>query len=129
MAAAAAAAASIQTPGHHEEELVINDYPQQARWKVTHKDALHAITEFTGCAVTTRGTYLSITLNIIASLIQKRFVLPGKTPGPGERKLYLFIEGPTIEAVKSAKVEIKRVLEEAAVMANPEKPTGRYTVV
>jgi len=114
VANAAAIAASIQQPPvHHTEELVINDYPQQARWKVTHKDALSAITEFTQCAVTTRGT----------------FILPGKTPGVGERKLYLYIEGPTAEAVKSAKAEIKRVLEEAAVMANPEKPTGRYTVL
>lgn len=47
----------------------------------------------------------------------------------GERKLFLYIEGPTAEAVKGAKAEIKRVLEEAAVMANPEKPTGRYTVL
>lgn len=50
-------------------------------------------------------------------------------PGIGERKLYLYIEGSTADAVKSAKAEIKRVLEEAAVMANPERPTpGRYTV-
>ena len=32
----------------YESELEINDYPQQARWKVTHKDALTQITEMTG---------------------------------------------------------------------------------
>ena len=94
--------------------MEINDYPQQARWKVTHKDALHAITEFTGAAVTTRGS----------------FVPPGKNPMPGERKLYLYIEGPDVTSVRQAKDEIKRILAEASVGAQPEKPVpGRYSVV
>ena len=33
---------------HFESELEINDFPQQARWKVTHKDTLAQISEFTG---------------------------------------------------------------------------------
>ena len=36
-------------------QLEINDYPQHARWKATHKDALAPIQEFTGCAITTKG--------------------------------------------------------------------------
>lgn len=111
--AAAPAAAAVPEPTHFECDLEINDYPQQARWKVTHKDALYQITELTGAAITTRGTFFP----------------PGKTPGPGERKLFLFIEGPSEQSVKEARTEIKKILEEAAlnVLARgPEKPAGKY---
>jgi len=99
---------------HFAEELEINDYPQQARWKVTHKDALAAITEWTGAAITTRGSY----------------VQPGRNVPPGERKLYLFIEGPDVGCVRNAKQEIRRILDEALITAIPDKPVfGKYTVV
>ena len=103
----------IEQAGHFYEEVEINDYPQQARWKVTHKDALLPIIEFTECAITTRGTY----------------VPAGKSPAPGERKLYLYIEGPDKRSVLSAKSSIKQMLKEAAATALPE-PTfsGKYTV-
>eukprot|EP00898_Chlorokybus_atmophyticus_P003656 jgi/Chlat1/4291/Chrsp29S04385 len=65
--------------GGHEAEVEVNDFPQHARWKVTHKDSLSQITEYTGAAITTRGQYYPT----------------GKNPPPGERKLYLLIEGPT----------------------------------
>jgi len=115
IAASLAASKKIFTNGEHfAEELEINDYPQQARWKVTHKDALSAITEFTGAAITTRGSY----------------VPPGRPPAPGERKLYLYIEGGDATTVRQAKTEIKRILEEAAATAVPEKAMyGKYSVV
>ncbi|KAL6056225.1 putative ATP-dependent RNA helicase ddx46 [Balamuthia mandrillaris] len=97
--------------GHFDAELEINDYPQQARWKVTHKDALSQITEWTGAAITTRGTYIK----------------PGLPVPPGERKLYLYIEAPSEAAVKKARKEILRILEETAANARPDRPsTGRY---
>ena len=37
---------------------------------------------------------------------------PGRIPGPGERKLYLFIEGPNEQSAKKTKSELKRVLED-----------------
>lgn len=96
-------------------ELEINDYPQQARWKVTHKDALNTIVEFTGCAVTTKGTYYPT----------------GKAP-VGDRKLYLLIEGPTEIAVKRAKQDIRKILDEATALSI-ERPdparTGKYNVL
>jgi len=101
---------------HYEAELEINDFPQHSRWKVTHKDSLLQITEITGAAITTRGQYFR----------------PGMTPPPGERKLFLLIEGPTELSVKRAKQEIKRILEEATekVMRRdaPAGP-GRYNVM
>merc|ERR1712196_398994 len=54
---------------HFEAEVEINDYPQQARWKITHKQTLSQITDFTGAAITCKGT----------------FVPPGRSAGPGER--------------------------------------------
>jgi ATP-dependent RNA helicase DDX46/PRP5 len=69
----------------------------------------------TGVAVTTKGQFFG----------------PGKVPGPGERKLYLLIEGPSHVEVKRAKAEIKRMLEEAAANSQPETPQiiGRYKVL
>lgn len=101
---------------HYEAELEINDFPQNARWKVTHKETLGPISEWTGAAITTRGQYFP----------------PGKAAGPGERKLYLFIEGPTEQSVKRAKAELKRVLEDITMQASSlpgSAQPGRYSVV
>ncbi|GLJ29301.1 hypothetical protein SUGI_0577730 [Cryptomeria japonica] len=103
-------------PEHYEAELEINDFPQNARWKVTHKETLGPISEWTGAAITTRGQYYP----------------PGKIPGPGERKLYLFIEGPTESSVKKAKAELKRVLEDytAQSLSLPGSvQPGKYSVL
>jgi ATP-dependent RNA helicase DDX46/PRP5 len=83
---------------HFELEIEINDFPQHARWKVTHKDSLREISDFTGAAITTKGQY----------------VPPGKPPGPSERKLYLLVEGPTERSVREAKTKIREILEVAA---------------
>lgn len=40
----------------YEEELEINDFPQTARWKVTSKEALQRISEYSEAAFTIRGT-------------------------------------------------------------------------
>lgn len=125
-AAALAAAMNLQhnlakiqadaMPEHYEAELEINDFPQNARWKVTHKETLGPISEWTGAAITTRG----------------QFFPSGKVPGPGERKLYLFIEGPTEQSVKRAKAELKRVLEDITTQASSLPGTaqpGRYSVL
>ncbi|GJY93073.1 DEAD-box ATP-dependent RNA helicase 42 [Tanacetum coccineum] len=124
-AAALAAAMNLQhnlariqsesLPDHYEAELEINDFPQNARWKVTHKETLGPISEWTGAAITTRGQY----------------VQPGRIPAPGERKLYLFIEGGSEQSVKRAKAELKRVLEDITTQALslPSSQPGRYSVV
>ena len=41
----------------YEEELEINDFPQQARWKVTSKEALAQISEYSEAGITVRGQY------------------------------------------------------------------------
>ncbi|KAL9358312.1 hypothetical protein Peur_051565 [Populus x canadensis] len=125
-AAAMAAAMNLQhnlariqadaMPEHYEAELEINDFPQNARWKVTHKETLGPISDWTGAAITTRG----------------QFFPPGKVPGPGDRKLYLFIEGPTEQSVKRAKADLKHVLEDITnqtyQLPGGAQP-GKYSVV
>ncbi|XP_041981934.1 probable ATP-dependent RNA helicase DDX46 [Aricia agestis] len=80
----------------YETELEINDFPQQARWRVTSKEALALISEYSEAGITVRGTY----------------VPPGKTPPEGERKLYLAIESSQELAVAKAKSEITRLIKE-----------------
>ncbi|KAI9276996.1 P-loop containing nucleoside triphosphate hydrolase protein [Phascolomyces articulosus] len=103
----------------YAEEIMINDYPQKARWRVTNKEQISQITEVSGAAITTRGTFFP----------------PGKQPGPNERKLYLFIEGDSQLVVEKAKTEVKRILVDATV-AQMEVDArtggggaGRYSVV
>jgi len=73
---------------HFMEELEINDYPQQARWKATNRETINRVAEWYGAAVTNRGVY----------------VAPGRKPGPGERKLHLVIEATSAVNLKKAKV-------------------------
>lgn len=87
---------SEQTFRKYEEELEINDFPQQARWRVTSKEALAQISEYSEAGITVRGTY----------------VPNGKQPPEGERKLYLAIESTSDMAVAKAKSEITRLIKE-----------------
>eukprot|EP00884_Botryococcus_braunii_P023090 jgi/Botrbrau1/9465/Bobra.0252s0086.1 len=108
-------ASNLREEDHYEAELVINDFPQHARWKVTHKDSMQAVNELTGAAVTTKGRYFA----------------PGQPVPEGESKLYLLIEGPSVQSVRLAKIEIKKILEESTEKAfQKEAPMlGRYSVV
>ncbi|WIA28105.1 hypothetical protein OEZ86_010685 [Tetradesmus obliquus] len=113
-AQAAAAAQQQQRNTGFEAEMEINDFPQNARWKVTHKGFQAEITELTGAAVTTKGIY----------------VKSGEPP-EGERKLFLLIEGPTEGQVRRAKQEIRRVIEEHVekAMRRDTGAGGRYTIM
>jgi len=91
---------------HFESELEINDFPQYARWKVTHKDQLQQINDFTGAVVTVKGTYYP----------------PGRAIPMGERRLYLLIEGPTERCVTAAKNHVKKQIEE--VVSKQALPGG-----
>ncbi|VAH43259.1 unnamed protein product [Triticum turgidum subsp. durum] len=118
----AAAAVNVQSvlariqaqaaPEHYQAELEINDFPQHARWKVTRRETLAPIEEWTGAAVTTRGT----------------FIPPGQIVGTNERKLYLYIEGPNESSVSKAKAQLKSVVEDCANQAL-NLPAGKYSVI
>jgi len=110
---------STQTPlpaqRHFEAELEINDFPQNARWKVTHRETIRDIGEQLGAAIVVKG----------------RYIKPGTTVQEGDRKLYLYISGPTADIVRRAKGEIKRILEESTekAMRRDAPAVGRYSIV
>jgi len=56
---------------HYQDEIEINEYPQQARWKVTHRETVRDVQERTECAIIHKGKYCG----------------PGTQPDAGERKL------------------------------------------
>ena len=90
----------------------------QARRKVTQRAFMEEIIDRTGVAVISRGSY----------------VPPGKKLEPGERKLYLLIEGSSEMQVKFAKLEIQKALEEETMrlsgsMAVGAGVAGRYSVL
>ncbi|XP_016430959.1 probable ATP-dependent RNA helicase DDX46 isoform X1 [Sinocyclocheilus rhinocerous] len=110
------AAEATDTIKRYEEELEINDFPQTARWKVTSKEALQRIGEYSEAAITIRGTYFP----------------PGKEPKEGERKIYLAIESANELAVQKAKAEITRLIKEELIrLQNSYQPTSksRYKVL
>ncbi|XP_062393052.1 probable ATP-dependent RNA helicase DDX46 [Sardina pilchardus] len=110
------AAEQAESITRYEEELEINDFPQTARWKVTSKEALQRIGEYSEAAITIRGTYFP----------------PGKEPKEGERKIYLAIESASELAVQKAKAEITRLIKEELIrLQNSYQPQnkGRYKVL
>ncbi|EFX67324.1 hypothetical protein DAPPUDRAFT_302036 [Daphnia pulex] len=100
-----------------EEELEINDFPQPVRWKITSREALAQVSEFSEAGVFVRGTYCA----------------PGKKIADEERKLYLAIESTSEMAVSKARKEIVRILKEemlrlASSTSYQGSKTGRYKV-
>ncbi|KAG0223235.1 pre-mRNA processing RNA-helicase [Actinomortierella wolfii] len=97
-------------------EIEINDYPPKARLRVTQKAMINLIQEHSGAAITTRGV----------------FVEEGKQPPPGERKLYLYIEGENQYILDKAKTEITNILKEETMRHVDHMQrggTGRYSVL
>lgn len=80
----------------YEEELEINDFPQQARFKATSKETLSHICEYAEVGITVRGIY----------------VATGREPPPGERKLFLAIESTSEKGLALAKSEIIRIIKD-----------------
>lgn len=100
----------------YEDEVEINDFPQTARWKVTSKETIMNITEVSEAAITVRGTFFP----------------PGKEPKEGERKIYLYIEGPSERSIHLAKIEVKRVVKEEMIRLGSfrgPQSSGRYKVL
>uniref|UniRef100_A0A8W8MQ23 Probable ATP-dependent RNA helicase DDX46 n=1 Tax=Magallana gigas TaxID=29159 RepID=A0A8W8MQ23_MAGGI len=107
---------NAETFKRYEEELEINDFPQTARWKVTSKEALAQICEYSEAGITVRGTYFP----------------PNKEPKEGERKLYLAIEATSDMAIQKAKKEITRLIKDELIrLQNSYQPInkGRYKVL
>ena len=110
-------AGGMQSTGdsHFVEEVEINDFPQQARWKVTQKETTSRLQDEFQTAVTLKGKYVE----------------PGKTPPEGERKLYLHLEAQSSQILQNCIVEVKRLLNEETkrVSSRPGGSGGRYSVL
>lgn len=80
-------------PNHFVEEIEINDYPREARWKVTQKETTSRLQDEFQTAVTLKGEYFG----------------PGRVPNTaeGERKLYLHLEATTSRILKNCVLEIR----------------------
>lgn len=85
--------------GMFMEEFEINDYPQIARQKISHKDPMLAIEELTGAKCQVKGQYFG----------------PGAKIPEGARKLYVEIVGPTTISVQKGQHEIRRMMEALAI--------------
>ncbi len=113
----AAPGAAAPVASYFSDELEINDYPVQARRKVTQKNVLDEITEKTGVAIISRGAYIA----------------PGKKLEGAERRLHLLIEGHSEMGVRQAKAEILRQLEEETMRIGLSVASsvggGRYSVL
>lgn len=104
--------------GAFHATLVINDFPQKARWAVTNRTNVAKILEATGTSITSKGV----------------FYAEGKEPDEGgEPKLYILVEGDTEIVVEDAMRELTRLLREglqAHLDQEVRAPTGgRYQVV
>ena len=101
------------------DEVEINGFPQQIHFRLTTREVLDDIGEYSETYITVRGLYVPEARKLNDLL--------------GEKRLYLSIEAKSERAVQLAKQEIKRVIkEEAQHMASRVKPvqhTGRYSVV
>ncbi|KAG5179626.1 P-loop containing nucleoside triphosphate hydrolase protein [Tribonema minus] len=98
---------------HFEETIDINDYPQQARWKVTQSESIGQVEDTMGVAIVRRGIYTP----------------PGKKLAPGEEKLHLRIEGSHKLSVQNAKAELQRMLNEETLRVAGHQTYGKYQVV
>mmetsp|Transcript_7250 Transcript_7250/g.11636 ORF Transcript_7250/g.11636 Transcript_7250/m.11636 type:complete len:337 (-) Transcript_7250:142-1152(-) len=101
---------------HFMEELEINDYPQQARWKVTQKETTSRLQDEFQTAVTLKGQY----------------IVSGKTLAEGERKLYLHLEAQSRQILQNCILEIKRLLNEETLRVGARSSSGgggRYSVL
>lgn len=87
----------VQTSDTHwVQEFEINDYPREARWKVTQKDTTSRMQDEFRTAITLKGSYFP----------------PGREPAPGERKIYLHLEATSGTILRNAVLEIQRLLNE-----------------
>ncbi|CAI2734643.1 unnamed protein product [Schistosoma spindalis] len=104
----------------YEEELVINDFPQNVRWRITGREMLNHLSDYCDVGVSVRGVYMP----------------PAKAKqhipeGTDDRPLYLCIEAVNERQVALAKKEIMRIIKEELVKLQSGNSInrGRYKLV
>uniref|UniRef100_A0A7E4VVU6 Probable ATP-dependent RNA helicase DDX46 n=1 Tax=Panagrellus redivivus TaxID=6233 RepID=A0A7E4VVU6_PANRE len=100
---------------YFEEELEINDFPQQLRFRVCSRESMAQIQEFADVGISVKGTH----------------VPPGREPKDGERKLYLFLEARDEISLRRAREEMLRIMKDCLRQMTSRgrpAPSGRYRV-
>ena len=112
---ASSGAMKSQGSGHFVEEFEINDYPREARWKITQKETTSRIQDEFQTAVTLKGEFFG----------------ENRIPAEGERKLYLHLEAQSEQLLRNCLHEIRRLLNEETLRAGARGPVGthRYNVL
>lgn len=147
------AAGAENTFKKYEEELEINDFPQQARWKVTSKvlcaiqlfiitfskrrffiyEIVHPYCNRKCFSLDSQEALAQISEYSEAGLtVRGTYVPTGKQVPEGERKLYLAIESCSEMSVQKAKREITRLIKEELLKLSHVHPVfnkGRYKVL
>jgi ATP-dependent RNA helicase DDX46/PRP5 len=102
-------------PNHFVQEFEINDYPREARWKVTQRETTSRLQDEFQTAVTLKGSYFG----------------NGRTPGEGERKLYLHLEATSERILQNCVLEIQRLLNEETLRVGARGMSGghKYNVL
>jgi ATP-dependent RNA helicase DDX46/PRP5 len=99
---------------HFVQEFEINDYPREARWKVTQKETTSRLQDEFQTAVTLKGEYFG----------------SGRTPEEGERKLYLHLEATSERILQNCVLEIKRLLNEETLRVGTKGSSShKYNVL
>lgn len=102
---------------HYLEDIEINDYPREARWKVTQKETTSRLQDEFQIAVTLKGQYYD----------------SKSQPPEGERKLYLHVEARTDRILQTGMQEIRRLLNEETLRVGKKGMVGggshRYNVL
>ncbi|CAB9499348.1 processing ATP-dependent RNA helicase PRP5 [Seminavis robusta] len=93
---------------HFVQEFEINDYPREARWKVTQRETTSRLQDEFQTAVTLKGQYFD----------------SSKTPGAGERKLYLHLEATSERILANCVLEIQRLLNEETLRVGTRGMSG-----
>jgi len=93
---------------HFVQEFEINDYPREARWKVTQKETTSRLQDEFQTAVTLKGEYFG----------------PGRTPSESERRLYLHLEATSERILQNCVLEIKRLLNEETLRVGARASSG-----
>lgn len=97
-----------QGDNHWLQEMDINDYPREVRWKVTQKETTSRLQDEFRTAVTLKGSYFA----------------PGKMPKNGERRLYLHLEAAGEQTLKNCVLEIQRILNEETLRVGAKTTVG-----
>ena len=97
------------------EEVTINDFCREARWKVTQKETVARLSETYQAAITNKGEYYP----------------PGREPDPakGQKKMFLSVETTDETLLQQCIREINRLITEETIRVGGGNVSHKYSVM